>query len=197
MQFVGKAILACAFATAAFATACAGKETGTDGDAPDLALDALEQADMGDTYNGWTQTLTYACDMCRAEDDVMQHTFTRSYGDSTRGGGACAVAWTPNSCSDDSSCVTLAQGYYGSSAYGYCVSNRCYIRTGSQAAYCTMGPNRGAGTLQMNFGSMAYDAIGCMTKTAGPNTACGGTNPSLYMRTHAPTSYYYSSNCPP
>jgi hypothetical protein len=25
--------------------------------------------------------------------------------------------------------------------------------------------------------------VGCMTKTAGPNTACGGTDTSLYMRT--------------
>jgi hypothetical protein len=35
-------------------------------------------------------------------------------------------------------------------------------------------------------------ALGCMTKAAGPNTACGGTDTSLYMRSVTTTYYDYS-----
>jgi hypothetical protein len=197
MQFVGKTVLGCAVTAAIAATACTAEETATTGNAPEVAVDGLDESDFGDSYNGWTQYLSYSADLCRIQPDVMAHGLGRDYGDNTRGGGACAVRGGASGCSDDSPCIAEAQAWYGPSAYGYCYANSCYLRPGSQVDWCVMSPNRGAGSvLSLSFGSIAYDAIGCMTKNAGPNTACGGTNASLYMRTWTTTSYYYSDNCP-
>jgi hypothetical protein len=46
-----------------------------------------------------------------------------------------------------------------------------------------MSPNRTNSAIAIpGFATSPYVGLGCMTKTAGPNTACGGTNTSLYMR---------------
>ena len=62
--------------------------------------------------------------------------------------------------------------------------------------YCNVNPSRSPSTFSSPSsvalgltdhvmwapGVVPTYALGCMTKTAGPNTACGGSNPSLYMR---------------
>jgi hypothetical protein len=89
----------------------------------------------------------------------------------------------------DGACV------WGSQAHGYCYSGACWYRAGSQASDCALSPNRTAGTLTKSVSTAmgyGYGVLGCMTKTSGPNTACGGTNTSLYVRT---ISGFTSTNC--
>jgi hypothetical protein len=173
--------------------ACATEPATDVTDAPEAAIDSLDTADEGDSYNGWTQSVPnfFACYdwylFPQSDQFWFQHTFTRSSGDSTRGGGGCVVNQTGTSCSSDSTCLGLAQSTYGASAYGYCYSGLCYSRPGSQSDFCTLNPNRAPGTidkLTWNRNSTLSNSyvLGCMTKTAGPNTACGGTDTSQYMR---------------
>jgi hypothetical protein len=152
-------------------------------EAPSVATDTTDVADEGDSYAGWSQTPYLYIPMCGGQAYIM-HTLTRSSGDSTRGGGGCAVVATGASCSSDSTCLSAAQASYGSAAYGYCYAGACYSRPGSQSDYCALNPNRGSGNIwKYPPGSAWTDfALGCMTKTAGPNTACGGTDASQYMR---------------
>jgi hypothetical protein len=176
-------------AIAVAASACATENT-DESDAPIASLEALEERDEGTSYNGWTQSL--AAEVYTVMGiSVFNHTLTRSYGDATRGGGACFVTSTGSSCSSDATCLASAQATHGAAAWGYCYANQCYTRPGAQASYCSMSPNRSAGTVQ-GVWLMPYStnyALGCMTKTAGPNTACGGTNGGLYMRTVVPTTF--------
>jgi hypothetical protein len=179
------ALLAAALAATTTLFACA-PEADTSGDAPAIESDALDVTTEGYTYNGWTQSASIG--------SGISSTFTRSSGDATRGGGACyvlAVSHITGSCSSDAQCTGWAQGLYGSNAYGYCNSyGACLARPGSQADYCVLNPNRTAGTVSKSLPAnpptgpdACYQyALGCMTKTAGPNTACGGTNQNLYMR---------------
>jgi hypothetical protein len=172
------------FGWAALSMACAAEPEVTES-VPESTLDRLEEQDIGGGYNGWTQGV-FA--FSEGSSIYVEHTLSRSSGDTTRGGGACFVVAAPSvSCSDDSTCVSYATSAYGSSAYGYCYLGQCYSRPGSQADFCVMNPNRTAGTLSRtsygSFNPMDSYVVGCMTKTAGPNTACGGTNPGLYMRT--------------
>jgi hypothetical protein len=168
-------------------SACA-SETPAEDDAPLALNDAIDPRDEGTSYNGWTQFADAYYDQCASLYGVRS-ILTRSSGDWTRGGGVCFVMPMGESCSSDSTCLTSAQSMYGSSAWGYCYSGSCYGRPGSQGTYCTLNPDRSSGsTLNKNdlpWIPMNGAALGCMTKTAGPNTACGGTNTSLYMRTLA------------
>jgi hypothetical protein len=186
-------------------TACAA-ERRDEGAAPVVseAEVAITPADEGTSYNGWWQDARLYWPTCNepywAE---MTHWVHRDYGDSTRGGGACYVQATSTGCSSDSTCVSLAQSTFGGSAYGYCYQGACYSRPGSQSTFCVMNPNRtdayGLGTYlpkSSMYGAFWLDfALGCMTKTAGPNTACGGTNSSLYMRTLSALEQTWD-NCP-
>jgi hypothetical protein len=158
---------------------------------PTVETDDLDLRDQGTSYNGWTQSISGSTFFYSAYGDwsfTANHTMTRTSGDATRGGGACAVYLSGTSCTNDTPCVTAAQSQFGSTAYGYCYSGTCYLRPGSQANYCALNPNRGPGTLTKNLtnqtGAIVHGAIGCMTKTAGLNAACGGTDSSLYMRTY-------------
>jgi hypothetical protein len=157
-------------------------------------LDGLDPSDEGTNYNGWTQFLTYDFDRSFQQINSITHTLSRSSGDATRGGGGCLVVQQGMACSSDSTCTTTAQSLYGAGAYGYCYQGAsCLLRPGSQASYCALNPNRSPGALTQTFSSlyksgMSWFVLGCMTKTAGPNTACGGTNASLYMRS---VSYIY------
>jgi hypothetical protein len=159
----------------------------------DATLDALDE---GHIYNGWNQYPDlYYQKNCSSQAIIsngsMSHVLDRFEGDATRGGGAChVVKQHGSSCSTDSDCAVSAP------QYGYCYSGTCYVRPGSQADECVMGPNRGAGSVGKTVGSYGGYAwqdfnyvLGCMTKTAGPNTACGGTNGSLYMRAVWPANY--------
>jgi hypothetical protein len=158
-------------------------------DAPEVeTLGASEQTE-GYSYNGWHQFPTAWFDYGYTTVNVASH-FSRDFGDATRGGGVCLVySRTSSSCSVDSDCVPAAVSQFGAGAYGYCYSGRCYDRPGSQASYCNVNPNRSPGAISgwltppvayPNHGDPA--ALGCMTKSAGPNTGCGGTNTELYMR---------------
>jgi hypothetical protein len=158
-------------------------------EAPELETSGpIEQTD-GYSYNGWHQFPIAWFNYESTAVSVSSH-FTREYGDATRGGGFCLVyARTAATCSADSDCLSAAQTQFGASAYGYCFSGTCYDRPGSQAAFCNVNPNRSPGAIAgwqtstvtyPNHGDPAV--LGCMTKTAGPNTGCGGTNAALYMR---------------
>jgi hypothetical protein len=172
-------------------SACTGEPVSEE-QTPDTSLDVLDEQDQGTSYNGWTQAVSGVYLNTYGGIITVHHTLSRSYGDATRGGGGCFVVRRPGtSCSADSQCQADAQAAYGASAYGYCFSGQCYARPGSQASYCALNPNRSPGTVSSGFISGSpYTAneygLGCMTKTAGPNTACGGTNASLYMREVAP-----------
>ena len=109
--------------------------------APEVDVDVLEAQTEGTTYNGWTQSAVGHVGM-QFNQWRIDHTFTRSSGDSTRGGGGCYVRKTTTTCSADSTCITAAQQQYGSSAYGYCYASRCYLRPGSNTTYCAVNPNR-------------------------------------------------------
>jgi hypothetical protein len=182
-QFAMFGIASCAIAL----TACTAEPSGSE--APDAVLDSLDESDEGASWNGWTQSHSgwlYAY----LSFTQVSHTLSRSFGDNTRGGGACFVRSTGVGCSSDATCLGNAQAQYGASAWGYCYSGSCYSRPGAQATYCSLNPNRGAGTVTATFPSTwpvgnEY-ALGCMTKTAGPNTSCAGTNASLYMRLVTP-----------
>jgi hypothetical protein len=166
---------------AASVSACAAEPL-HDREAPETTLESLDEADQGTSYNGWSQSVYASYNWCMSVGS-FDHTLSRSSGDSTRGGGGCAVEWqSGSSCSADSTCVASAQSMYGASAYGYCYSGQCYLRPGSQATYCSLNANRSPGTVTGLVLGSAQHVVGCMTKTAGPNTACGGTNTSLYMR---------------
>jgi hypothetical protein len=170
-------------------TACAAEPTNEqEENAPEAVLDAADSQDEGTEYNGWSQSMFFTVQICVSGGGAA-HTLTRSYGDATRGGGACYVERTTTSCSSDSTCLGVATAQYGGSAYGYCYQGTCYSRPGSQASWCANNPNRAPGHVyppyQTNFSGTGA-LLGCMTKTAGPNTACGGTNTSLYMRSVAP-----------
>jgi hypothetical protein len=160
-------------------------ETSAEEIAPSALLDELSDLDQGTSYNGWTQSVTatyYA--MCGTT--WGRHRLTRSSGDATRGGGTClTVRKASTTCSSDSTCVTAARAEYGPSAYGYCYSGICYSRPGG-ADNCVTSANRSSGTLDVIIdGANGVNRyfVGCMTKTAGPNPACGSTDSSSYMRT--------------
>jgi hypothetical protein len=188
-------MMGCA-AVVAVVVGCAKSPAETDDGAPDVALDVLDVQDEGVTYNGWTQSITGTC-LTSINAESADHTLTRSSGDSTRGGGACGVVLRLplTTCSADSQCQAGAVALYGSSAYGYCykgfgAQHYCYDRPGSQAANCALNPNRSPGTLSSYNSCIHTNVLGCMTKTVGPNTACGGTDTSLYMRTVSYVNQY-------
>jgi hypothetical protein len=173
-------------------SACAGSSN--EGVAPEVDSEGLDGQDNGATWNGWTQTPLWRIDLPNDNMEI-RHTFTRSSGDATRGGGMCMVTLSgsanfqaPTTCTDgsatqgDSLCTTAARNVWGSQAYGYCYGGYCYDRMGSQATDCLLGSNRSPGTV-VDYRPGAYTmgdqyALGCMTKTAGPNTACGCTFPT-------------------
>jgi hypothetical protein len=178
--------LAGAVTTAIAVSACA-SEAPESSEAPTATMDQLEAADEGDSFNGWTQSGLVFVDLWQYSNNYIYHNFARSFGDSTRGGGACFVRANGVSCSSDPSCTTIAQGTFGGAAFGYCYQGQCYSRPGSAATYCSQNPNRGPGfvTKGLTAGDVSnFDGamIGCMTKTAGPNAACGGNNGAFYMR---------------
>jgi hypothetical protein len=190
-------VLVTSVVTALTASACANEvhedDTST---APTASLDTLEDQDQGTSYNGWAQISQLMLDYCWPSEMTLWHELKRTSGDASRGGGGCYVRRTTTSCSSDSTCTSMAQAQYGASAYGYCYSGTCYNRPGSQANLCSMAPQRvpNVGTSHVLWRSVAVAPpvdgndfmVGCMTKTAGPNTACGGTNSSLYMRSMDP-----------
>jgi hypothetical protein len=171
-----------------------GTKPATDSEAPEAELDQLDESDEGTSYNGWIQFLYSMRDGCGVDAPYMEHVVYRSSGsESSRGGGACIVHQEGGACSSDATCLAAAQAYWGPSAWGYCYSGTCYTRSGSQAAQCVMNPNRPHNN-NIHMSNAGDYLLGCMTKTPGPNTACGGSNTALYVRTVAMTNVYYSSN---
>jgi hypothetical protein len=153
--------------------------------APDVDADALDVADFGTSYNGWS-IWAEGTSWRKEHWNDFSVGFTKSSGsDATRGGGGCLVRQVPGwTCSTDSQCPSAAPGW------GYCVSGQCYERPGSQADWCALAPNNAPNASYakgvsdngyFSFSDQTY-VLTCLTKTAGPNTACGGTNTSLYMR---------------
>jgi hypothetical protein len=189
VQFVGLGAIA-------VSVACTAAVPNGDVDFTSDTDDSLAAMDVGTSYNGWTQSVsgTY-CSMSGAR--TLNHTLSRSSGDTTRGGGGCTVVAKGTSCSTDSNCQAAATAEYGSSAWGYCYNGSCYSRPGGQEL-CFLNPNRAPGTIGGDVGmGESFNVLGCMTKTAGFNTACGGTNGSLYMRTvGAPTPLSTTTSCP-
>jgi hypothetical protein len=196
MEHIGKAILGMVVVTAGLG-ACTAEPISGDPSAPSVTDVGVESQDEGASYDGWTQQPGMTFD-CSTYQWWIYHWFWRSYGDASRGGGACFVRQTLTSCSSDSSCTVDAKGTYGDSAYGYCYQGTCYHRPGG-VELCAQNPNNIAGSdgtastwKLMPYGTIqgAGEALlGCMTKTAGLNSACGSQNSSLYMRTLMPASY--------
>jgi hypothetical protein len=180
---------------------CSASPEPTNDDAPVVETDSVSAQDEGASYNGWSQapighitTYVYPWGDSYAEIDSFGGTFSRSYGDSTRGGGSCFVTRrASSSCSVDSTCTASAVAEFGAGAYGYCYQGTCWDRPGGAGDYCTQNPNRSPGAFsvwtympQSGWIPVGHDTIGivgCMTKTAGPNTGCGSTNTTLSMRT--------------
>jgi hypothetical protein len=170
------------------AAACSASPA-TGDDAPQVAESTIDPQDEGATYGGWTQYPDAQVGMF-GEILNVSHTIYGSGGGTTRGGGACLVQQTGSTCTSDTTCTTEAVALYGVGAYGYCYQTGCFARPGVQSALCALNPNRASGStisVSLSVGYSApgygYYVVGCMTKTAGPNVACGGTNTSLYMRT--------------
>jgi hypothetical protein len=199
MNTIARLALGLALVSGVTSVACSAAPT-SEGDTPSVSLDSAAGQDEGASYNGWSQ---YAF----GNWDYHDYTFIvgsilgRDYGDATRGGGACFVRRKPGtSCSSDSTCLTAAQAEYGGSAWGYCYSGTCYSRPGAQASNCALNPNRAPGIISASPSwSSAYNdgndfVVGCMTKTGGPNTACGGVETSLYMRTMGDIYFDYNPN---
>jgi hypothetical protein len=164
-------------------------EPGSSEASPVVEDDNLEMSDYGYDYNGWyiDASGTNFSSLGYAEFDIW---FTRpSPGDATRGGGGCLVKYDGTSCTTDANCPVS----YGN-GWGYCVQNKCWQRPGAQATFCGLGrenaPNTGfTRTVDVPlYNTDTYGVLTCLTKTAGPNTACGGTETSLYMRGLRPVS---------
>lgn len=194
MHALGRFALGCGAVLALGVTACSA-EPAADDEAPSAALTAVEERDQGSTYGGWTHTLNGFWDEASGDLDLT-HTFTRASGDASRGGGACFVVHELTSCTDDASCTSAAKSAYGSLAYGYCYSGSCYARPGSAPTFCTTNPDRSAanGNMTLTKGATtpivgSWSVLGCMTKAAGPSTACGGTDTSAYMRRVQPALF--------
>lgn len=156
--------------------------------APEVDDLGVAEADEGWAYNGWSQVLSYTI-WLGSQYPEWRQTLTRSFGDSTRGGGACSVIVTSTACSSDALCVSNAQASYGPSAWGYCYQSKCHSRAWSQSVGCIIGSSRSSGNTVIGptggtgtYQGWADAVLGCMTKTAGPNSACGGTDPSAYVR---------------
>jgi hypothetical protein len=187
-------VLTCAFSVVTVSlAACSAEPPTSEENAPDIEIaDLLDEQDQGSTWNGWSHGAGGQYIGGPGGPIFWSSSMTRTSGDLTRGGGACLVYWrnaNPSSCTTDAQCVTAAQTQFGPSAWGYCLANYCLSRPGSQAAFCVQNPNRSPGsvsgpaaTFTVYPGHTMPSAYHCMTKTAGPNTACGGTNPSLYIR---------------
>jgi hypothetical protein len=150
---------------------------------PDVDDGTLTEQDYGSSYNGWSLSAwgTNWRDFGYAE---FYGSFTKSSGtDATRGGGVCFVKLIPGSCSTDANCGTPPTGWWN-----YCVQGQCWQRPGAQASWCGLGPANAPNAYHSKtvpvpqYNSDTWGVLGCLTKTAGPNTACGGTNTSLYMR---------------
>ena len=197
----------------AFALSACAAEPSDVGEAPELADDdgVISPADEGTTYDGWTQYADTVWQQCMGNWAIRSN-FTRSWGDNTRGGGACFVRATGASCSSDASCISAATAQY-SAGWGYCYQGQCYTRPGAGSTYCTTpNPNRSPGWVWTNpyfWDTVAFPngypdgaeyALGCMTKGAGPNGSCGCTTAtcgsnytSLYMRTVRPLDWEFSA----
>jgi hypothetical protein len=185
----------------AMAAAACAAQPADEGNAPDVASDSVDEQDQGYVYNGWSQISWYEYNACGNYPHSASQWLSRSYGDASRGGGACYVKSTGASCSADTTCTTAAVAQYGAGAYGYCYSGTCYSRPGTQAAYCALNPNRANGHT-VNVPNAFNDVWGgnnhlilCMTKTAGPNLSCGGQDTSQYMRSLNSLNYYYDGSC--
>jgi hypothetical protein len=202
MTGFSKCVFAVGIMTASIVGCSADREAvDADNDAPDLALDTAAEADEGVSYNGWHQGIVASYEVSYGWVSA-QHTFYRDYGDNARGGGVCLVQKViGSSCSSDPVCDSWAKGTHGGTAYGYCFAGECYARPGSGADYCGMSPNRSV-TSNMSMSAfnisnvMNWYALGCMTKNAGPNSACGGTDTSQYMRTVTPTTNWNICDVP-
>jgi hypothetical protein len=178
--------------------ACSAEPASSETESPDIFDDALSAQDEGTSWNGWSMSLSgwYSVGGFPLNQWYSSGTFSRSSGDLTRGGGTCAVykrTVNPSSCTSDQACIDAAQAQFGSFAWGYCYQGACYDRVFAQSASCSTNPNRSPSSWNSPSQVLVVPAnhqtlpgglfsLGCMTKTAGPNTACGGTNTSLYMR---------------
>jgi hypothetical protein len=185
---------------AVLAFGCTAETAPTAEEAPDLAIEGLDESDEGTSWNGWSMSISGRVAYNGFFTSMWSTgTFSRTSGDATRGGGVCTVVKriaNPASCTSDAACTTAAQAQWGAAAYGYCFAGSCYSRTGDQATYCTTNPARPPSTftspvtpalgltdhVMWAAGVVPTYTLGCMTKTAGPNTACGGSNTGLYMR---------------
>jgi hypothetical protein len=180
------------------------KDGDAESDAPDIALDTASEADEGDSYNGWSQGIIAYYEVSYGWVNASQ-TFYQNYGDSSRGGGVCLVQKVAGlSCSSDAVCLTWAKNTYGDAAkpWGYCYAGECYARPGSSDDLCKPHPNRSPANGNMTLDAFTISntsnwyGLGCMTKTAGPNGACGSEVPSLYMRHVVPVTLWNICDVP-
>lgn len=181
-----------ALALASLLVACATTATG---DAPEAALESVDELDEGTTWNGMTQILLGKSSGASA---LVAHTIS---GSGNRGGGGCVTVREGSACTSDATCTTAAKAKYGSLAYGYCYQSQCYDRPGG-IAFCSTNQNRWSTPNSPHSLMKAYTlpsstyapnpaswldgnvyALGCMSKSWGPSGECGGTDPEAYMRT--------------
>jgi hypothetical protein len=203
-RWVKSVVVAMAIGTLAFGCVNTAESATDVVDSPEVDTDGLESQDFGTSWNGWDMTVGASVINGGSVYYFVAQTLTfgRSFGDATRGGGICTVlqksgSSCTNDAAGDTACTTGAVAQFGAGAYGYCYNSVCYHRPGTAAAYCSQNPNRAPGSWTNVIATPStpivagYSAvpltIGCMTKTAGPNPACGGTNQSLYMRTVQPS----------
>lgn len=153
--------------------------------APSADTDALDFADEGSFHEGWSMNPVGVYNQGWGATEYWGVQYMRTSGSETRGGGPCIVyKKIASSCSSDAQCAAAAP------LFGYCFAGECYTRPGSQPQACFVAQDRAPGFYvgQTDFpgGYLAGHeevpyVLGCMTKAAGPSTACGGA-PSGYMR---------------
>jgi hypothetical protein len=116
-------------------------------------------------------------------------TFQRTSGASTRGGGACLIQSTGESCSVDSDCPGAPSGGYAG-GYVYCAQpngatqKTCWVRPGAPSSYCVQSPSNSPGvkiTPSTVGVGVAWAVLACLADDTMP-AGCGSTDPANYVR---------------
>lgn len=157
--------------------------------------------------DGWT--LTAGRVVAAATPDLITATvtFAKVSGTATtRGGGACLVADLvargigAATCVTDDDCVAARTAF--PNGYAYCASpdgsgepKRCWTRPGDLCVRSPANPEGGRAlpAVPWNVGGantpVRWLLLGCLAEEATP-TACGGTDPSKYVRSIGPATTF-------
>jgi hypothetical protein len=150
----------------------------------DIDVETVAERDLGTSYDGWSVYASGTNWRAYGYAELSVGFFKYGGDDDSRGGGGCLVRRVVGaSCSVDADCP---KGH--ANGWGYCFYGACWQRAESQASWCALGPAQAHDssvpmTVPVDlYNTDEWGILTCLTKTAGPNAACGGTDSSLYMR---------------